>query len=77
MTSSEPGDGGPAPRYPSPMAYAGLGIAGAVCLLVAGALGWLADTALGTLPLFLLLGLCAGAALAVLVVRSEFRKYSR
>ncbi|HTW09795.1 MAG TPA: AtpZ/AtpI family protein [Acidimicrobiales bacterium] len=67
----------PPPRYPGAAAYAGLGVACALCLLGGGALGWLADQAAGTIPLFLLVGLCLGAALAVLVVRSEFRKYSR
>ncbi len=59
------------------MAYGGLGILGAVCLLSGGAVGWLVDRALGTLPVFLLVGLCAGAALAVLAVRSEYRRYGR
>ena len=59
------------------MAYGGLGILGAICLLSGGAVGWLVDRALGTLPLFLLVGLCAGAALAVLAVRSELRKYGQ
>ena len=43
-------------RYPGPMAYAGIGMLNAVCLLRGGGLGWLADRALGTLPLFLLVG---------------------
>jgi hypothetical protein len=67
---------GPAPdNYPGPMAYAGIGMLGAVCLGAGGVLGWLADSALGTLPVFLLVGLLAGAAAAVLGARAELRRY--
>jgi F0F1-type ATP synthase assembly protein I len=57
------------------MAYAGIGMLGAVCLGVGGTLGWLADSALGTLPLFLMTGLVAGAVAAVLGARAELRRY--
>jgi len=70
---AEPADS----RYPGPMAYAGLGMLNAVCLLGGCALGWLADQALGTLPLFLFLGLVGGAALGVLGTRAELRRYDR
>lgn len=63
--------------YPGPMAYAGLGLLNAICLLGGGALGWLADRALGTLPLMLLLGLLLGAGLGVLATRAELRRYRR
>ena len=63
--------------YPGPMAYAGLGTLNAVCLLGGGALGWLADRAAGTLPLFLLVGLLAGAAVGVVGTRAELRRYGR
>jgi F0F1-type ATP synthase assembly protein I len=59
------------------MAYAGLGMLNAICLLGGGVLGWLADRALGTLPLLLLLGLLSGAALGVLGTRAELRRYRR
>lgn len=56
------------------MAYAGIGMMNAICLLGGGALGWLADSAAGTLPLFMLLGLVLGAALGVAGTRSELRR---
>ena len=40
-------------------------------------LGWLADRALGTLPLFLFVGLVGGAAVGVLGTRAELRRYNR
>ena len=68
----------PAPEsYPGPMAYAGLGMLNAICLVLGGGLGWLLDHALGTLPIFLLLGLLAGAVLGVLGTRAELRRYGR
>jgi hypothetical protein len=60
--------------YPGPLAYAGFGMLNAFCLLGGGALGWLADTAAGTLPMFMLLGLVAGAALGAAFTRSEWRR---
>ncbi len=63
--------------YPGPMAYAGLGMVNAFLLLAGGALGWLGDRSLGTLPLLLLAGLVAGAALGVLTTRAELRRYRR
>jgi F0F1-type ATP synthase assembly protein I len=64
-------------RYPGPMAYAGLGMLNAVCLLGGGVLGWLLDRSLGTLPVFLLLGLLLGAVVGALGTRAELRRYSR
>ncbi|HTT91738.1 MAG TPA: AtpZ/AtpI family protein [Acidimicrobiales bacterium] len=71
-----PDDKGPSPeRYPGPMVYAGIGMMNAICLLLGGFLGWLVDHELGTLPLFMLIGLLAGAALGVVATRSELRRY--
>ena len=39
------------------------------------AAGWLIDRALGTLPLFLFLGLIAGIAMGVLATRAEWKRY--
>jgi Putative F0F1-ATPase subunit Ca2+/Mg2+ transporter len=75
-----PGEGSPGTgpeRYPGPMVYAGFGMLNAICLLLGGFLGWLADRELGTLPLFMLIGLLAGAALGVVATRSEWRRYNR
>ncbi len=78
MTRSPADDrGGARPPYPGPMAYAGLGMVNAFLLLAGGALGWLGDRSLGTLPLLLLVGLLAGAALGVLTTRAELRRYRR
>jgi F0F1-type ATP synthase assembly protein I len=57
------------------MAYAGIGMTNALCLLGGGALGWFLDRALATLPLFLLVGLAVGVALGVLATRAELRRY--
>lgn len=78
MTDREPE--GPAPAgtpqsYPGPMAYAGIGMLNAICLLAGAALGWFTDQELGTLPLFMLIGLLAGAGLGVLGTRAELRRY--
>ena len=69
--------GGPGERYPGPMVYAGIGMLNAICLLLGGVVGWLVDGAVGTLPLFLLIGLVAGAALGVVATRAELRRYGR
>ncbi len=65
----------PQDQYPGPLAYLGIGMLNAVCLLGGGALGWLLDRELATMPLFLLLGLVGGLALGVLATRSELRRY--
>ncbi|HTV11773.1 MAG TPA: AtpZ/AtpI family protein [Acidimicrobiales bacterium] len=71
------GSGRQAKAYPGPMAYAGIGMLNAICLLGGGALGWLVDRATGTLPLFLLVGLLLGAVVGVLGTRAELRRYGR
>jgi F0F1-type ATP synthase assembly protein I len=58
------------------MAYAGIGLLNAICLLGGLGLGWFADHELGTLPLFMLVGLIGGIAAGVAATRSEFKRYS-
>lgn len=48
-------------RYPSILEFAQLGLLNAVALLGGGALGWGLDSLLGTLPIFLFVGLLVGA----------------
>ena len=61
---------------PGIMAFAGIGLLNAVCLLGGLGLGWIVDRALHTLPLFMLLGLVAGITLGVIATRSEWKRYS-
>jgi F0F1-type ATP synthase assembly protein I len=49
----------------------------AICLLAGGALGWLLDRSIGTLPVFLLVGLLVGAGAGVAATRAELRRYKR
>jgi len=57
------------------MAFAGLGMMNAICLASGLIGGWFVDRALGTLPLFLLVGLLAGVVVGVLATRSELKRY--
>jgi F0F1-type ATP synthase assembly protein I len=57
------------------MAFAGLGILNAICLGTGMGAGWVIDSALGTLPLFLFLGLIAGIGVGVLATRAEWKQY--
>jgi F0F1-type ATP synthase assembly protein I len=63
-------------RRPGVMAYAGIGMMNAVCVGAGLVAGWFIDAALGTLPLFLMLGLVAGAAAGALLTRAEFKRFS-
>ncbi len=56
------------------MAYAGLGMLNAVCLLGGLGVGWFVDEALGTLPIFMMVGLVVGIVVGVLATRSELRR---
>ena len=80
MSSTDAGENGPSrppPRYPGPMAYAGIGMLNAICLIGGGALGWFVDRTVGTLPVFMLVGLLLGAGVGVLATRAELRRYGR
>ncbi|MGI8492878.1 MAG: hypothetical protein ACR2KC_05695 [Acidimicrobiales bacterium] len=67
---------GGAARQPGIMVFAGLGMLNALCLGLGLGLGWLADQALGTLPLFMLVGMVAGIALGVVGTRAELKRHS-
>jgi hypothetical protein len=75
-----PDDGSAPPEPPSPLgpgalAFLTLGVAGAVALVIGGAAGYLIDRSVGTSPLFTLVGLALGVALAVLMTIARVRKY--
>ncbi|HET6811861.1 MAG TPA: AtpZ/AtpI family protein [Acidimicrobiales bacterium] len=61
-------------RPPGILEFAQLGMIGAVCLLGGGALGWFVDSETGTLPLFLFVGLLAGAVLGAVMTWREVKK---
>ncbi len=60
---------------PGILVFAGIGMMNAICLGAGLVGGWFADKALGTLPLFLMIGLVLGALFGVLATRSEFKRY--
>jgi F0F1-type ATP synthase assembly protein I len=60
---------------PGILAFWGLGLLNAMCLAVGMFVGWLVDRALGTLPLFLFLGLVAGITAGVIATRAEIKRY--
>lgn len=60
---------------PGIMAFAGLGMTNALCLGIGLVVGWLVDNALGTLPLFLMIGLVGGIAMGVVASRAEWKRY--
>jgi hypothetical protein len=70
---SSPGAGDEGPGI---MVFAGLGLLNALCLLGGIGLGWLVDSALGTLPIFLFVGLLVGVACGVVATRRELKRYS-
>ncbi len=74
-----PDDGSPLepspPLGPGAVAFLTLGVAAAFALVVGGAGGYLIDRSVGTSPLFTLVGLALGVALAVLMTIARVRKY--
>lgn len=52
-----------------------LGAVVAIALLVGLGAGWLVDSAAGTSPVFLLVGLLAGICASIAYAVSQFRKY--
>ena len=60
---------------PGIMQFAGLGLMIALCLAAGLVAGWLLDRALGTLPLFLFLGLVLGVAAGAWAARAEWKRF--
>jgi len=61
---------------PGILQFAGIGLLNAICVGAGLTAGWFVDRALGTLPLFLFVGLILGIACGVIATRSEMKKYS-
>jgi dipeptide/tripeptide permease len=64
-----------AKKPPGILQFAGMGVMNALCWLGGLAAGWFVDQALGTLPVFLFVGLVAGIGLGVLASRSEWKRF--
>jgi F0F1-type ATP synthase assembly protein I len=60
---------------PGIMQFAGLGLLNAMCLVGGLAAGWFTDQALGTLPVFLFVGLVLGIGLGVAASRAELKRF--
>jgi len=52
-----------------------LGTTNAVCVVAGGGLGWLVDHVAGTTPVFILVGLALGVAVACLITYRMIRPY--
>ncbi len=65
---------GPKP-LPGAVAFLSMGLAAAVCVGIGLGLGILVDDALHTAPVFLLVGLALGLAVAALSVIKQIRTY--
>ena len=57
------------------MQFAGLGLMNAMCLAAGLLGGWFVDQFLGTLPLFLFVGLILGVASGAFLTRSEIKRF--
>jgi F0F1-type ATP synthase assembly protein I len=55
--------------------FAEIGSMNAVALLAGFGLGWLVDTKLGTIPIFIFVGLFIGAACGVYATYRRIRRY--
>ena len=62
-------------KPPGILEFAGLGLMNALCWLGGMAAGYFVDQALGTLPIFLFVGLVTGIALGVLASRNEWKRF--
>lgn len=66
-------------QKPSPNLFTllGLGVTNAICLGVGIGAGWGIDSALGTTPAFIFVGILVGVAMAAAATWSEVRKFLR
>jgi F0F1-type ATP synthase assembly protein I len=76
------GSGSPDGGRPSPPAqrsvafvFAQLGMFNALCLVAGLGLGWLVDSWIGTMPVFLFVGMVAGIAAGALGTYRQVRQY--
>lgn len=53
-----------------------MGLTLALCVVIGFGLGWLGDLVTGTFPLFAMIGLALGVALATFYVVKQFKRYS-
>ena len=65
----------PEKEHPGILQFASLGLMNAICLAAGLAGGWFVDQALGTLPLFLFLGLVLGIGAGAMATRSEMKRF--
>lgn len=65
----------PDEERPGILQFAGIGLMNAICLALGLTAGWFVDRALGTLPLFLFLGLILGIGVGVLATRNELKRF--
>lgn len=72
--SDHSGDDGDKPKLTA-FTFAELGSLNAVSLLVGFGIGWFVDTYLGTTPIFIFVGLLAGAACGVYATYRQIRRY--
>jgi F0F1-type ATP synthase assembly protein I len=64
-----------APSSPSIQTYLGMGAVIAATLVAGMALGWLVDSLLHTVPIFILVGLILGIVAAGMYTYRAFRQY--
>jgi Putative F0F1-ATPase subunit Ca2+/Mg2+ transporter len=60
---------------PTILQFAGIGMLNALCLGIGLIGGYFVDQALGTLPLFLFIGMILGIAGGVMATRSEIKRF--
>ena len=62
-------------EHPSILQFASLGMVNALCLGIGLAGGWFVDRALGTLPLFLFIGMVLGIVGGIVATRAEIKRF--